>query len=74
MADIDYEDIELRRKLRAAGYAIAELGVEITQLRSALAIAAGLISTMPEYETQHPQTIYEDLLSNGVKETSLGRS
>lgn len=47
---------------------------EIVRLRAALAIAAGLISTMPQYENEHPQAIYEDLLSDGAKEVGLGRS
>jgi len=35
---------------------------EIERLRAALAIAAGMISTYPPYEREHPETIMEMLL------------
>lgn len=35
---------------------------EMVYLRAALAIAAGMISTLPQYENQHPQTVMEMLL------------
>lgn len=35
---------------------------EIERLRAALAIAAGMISTLPPYEDQHPEAVMEMLL------------
>lgn len=35
---------------------------EIVLLRSALAVASGMISTMPPYEHQHPESVMEMLL------------
>lgn len=38
------------------------LQAEIERLRAALAIASGMISTLPQYEHQHPESIMEMLL------------
>jgi len=36
---------------------------EITRLRTALAIAAGMLSTTLEFTHRHPQTVMEELLA-----------
>lgn len=44
---------------------VAELGRlddEIERLRAALAIASGMISTMPQYEHEHPEAVMDMLL------------
>ena len=41
---------------------IKRLRAEVERLRAALAIAAGMISTLPPYEDQHPETVMEMLL------------
>lgn len=39
-----------------------EAAAEIVRLRAALAVASGLISTMPQYEHEHPEAIMQMLL------------
>lgn len=45
-----------------SGSVFSEAADEIERLRAALAIAAGMISTMPQYEHQHPESVMDMLL------------
>ena len=45
-----------------------EAAKEIERLRAALAIAAGMISTMPYYEHEHPESIMNMLLAEPNEE------
>jgi hypothetical protein len=40
-----------------------EAAYEIERLRSALAIASGMLSTLPMYADRHPQTVMEEFLA-----------
>lgn len=41
---------------------VRDVLAEIERLRAALAIAAGMISTLPPYEDRHPEAVMEMLL------------
>lgn len=48
-----------------SGSMFSEAADEIERLRASLQIAAGKISTFPEYEDIHPELIFKALIEDG---------
>lgn len=52
---------------------IERMSAELDMLRHALTIAGGIISTMPQYADEHPDTIVIALIEDAMEETGYGR-
>lgn len=52
---------------------VERMASELEMLRHALNIAGGLISTMPQYADEHPETIVIALIEDAMEETGYGR-
>lgn len=84
MADIKRKDVQrlthqlvdavtqLRQDMARQDATIQRQIAEIHQLRAALQIAAGKLSTLPPYTDWHPEVIYKALLEDGTQEARRG--